>query len=246
MNRAKTKNSRTPSDKYWIIVPAAGLGRRMGAEIAKQYLRIGTKTILELTLDRLSQLDKIEKIILVLHPDDSSWKFLNHDQYKNVVTVVGDDERWKSVLNGLLYLQTLANDRDWVLVHDAVRPCVTVSDMKKLMATLSLDPVGGLLAAPVRETIKQSDANDIVIDTPDRNRLWLAGTPQMFRYGILMQAVTRVLENGSSVTDEASAVEAMGREVHLVKGRNDNIKVTHPEDLLLIEAVLALGQDLRS
>ncbi len=242
MSQAEINPTRATREKYWIIVPAAGVGRRMGAEVAKQYLRIGQATILELTLDRLSRLRNIEEIVLVLHPEDSSWKFLHHERYTNVTTVSGDDERYKSVLKGLAYLEPLAAEQDWVLVHDAVRPCVREADIHRLMA-LSSDSVGGLLAAPVRETIKQVSSG-VVERTVPREQLWLAATPQMFRYGILRRALHRAIDAGIQVTDEASAVEALGLRVKVVPGHPDNIKVTHPEDLALVAAILAAGQIL--
>lgn len=238
MDRSDAVNTNENKHKYWIIVPAAGLGKRMGASVAKQYLRINKKTILELTLDRLSLLEHIEKIILVLHPEDSSWKFLNTSGYQNVVTVDGGEERHHSVLNGLNYLREEADTDDWVLVHDAVRPCVAVSDIHSLMTNLPEDASGGLLACPVKETVKRGGGSDEVLATVDRSRLWLAATPQMFRFGVLCQALEAALEQGINVTDEASAVEALGHKVQLIQGRPDNIKITEPEDLNLVEFLL--------
>ncbi len=241
-------STQASTQKYWIIVPAAGLGKRMGASVAKQYLKINNKTILELTLDRLSQLSQIEKIILVLHPLDSIWQTLESSGYSKVVTVKGGSERADSVLNGLHYLQKLnppnvIDADDWVLVHDAVRPCVAIDDIDALVTHFSSEVnknvSGGILASPIMETVKQGKpGNDEINNTLDRSRLWLAATPQMFRFGILLEAIEAAISQDIQVSDEASAVEALGHTVKLIRGRKDNIKITSQEDLKLAEFIL--------
>lgn len=238
MDNITAKNKKRPQPHYWAIIPAAGMGRRMGTGVAKQYLRIGHRTVLELTVERLHKLGEIEAIVLVLSPFDSSWKFLNTSHFANIVTVAGGEERSLSVWNGLEHLRELAADDDWVLVHDAVRPCVAVSDIARLMSSLENDPVGGLLATPIKETVKKANKAGVIEETLDRKQLWLAATPQMFRYGILREAMEAALKRQVPVTDEASAVEAMGYPVRLIQGRADNIKITHPEDLKLAEFIL--------
>ncbi|MEX2367211.1 MAG: 2-C-methyl-D-erythritol 4-phosphate cytidylyltransferase [Pseudohongiellaceae bacterium] len=241
MDRQTEKKLEQNDCRYWAIIPAAGLGRRMGATVAKQYLRIDHRTILELTIERLHRIGRLEKIVLVLHPEDSSWTFLNTSHYSNIVTAAGGEERCHSVLNGLEYLKNEAADNDWILVHDAVRPCVSVGDIEKLISVLADDPVGGILASRVRETVKRA-GGDTILETLNREDLWLAATPQMFRYRILHDAMEAAIGNNLQATDEAAAVEAMGLNVKLVTGRSDNIKVTHPEDIELARFILEQEQ----
>lgn len=227
-----------PLERHWFIVPAAGVGRRMGADVAKQYLRIRGRTLLELTLDKLLRVEEAEAIVVALHPEDSSWTFLSSLHCVRIETVAGGDERNQSVLNALRQLRGRAAPLDWVLVHDAVRPCVALEDIQRLMARLAGDPIGGLLAAPVRETVKRV-RDGVVESTLDRSQLWLAATPQMFRYAVLLQALEQAQARGLAVTDEAAAVEAMGHPVRVVAGRADNIKITTPEDLVLVDFLLS-------
>ena len=153
--------------------------------------------------------------------------------------VTGGAERCHSVLNGLEALRQHADLTDWVLVHDAARPCLAVADLDRLMNELADDPVGGLLAAPVRDTLKQADSAGRVATTVDRSRLWHALTPQMFRLGRLRDALNAALARGLLVTDEAGAMEAAGFAPRLIEGRADNVKITRPEDLALAEFYLA-------
>jgi 2-C-methyl-D-erythritol 4-phosphate cytidylyltransferase len=150
----------------------------------------------------------------------------------------GGSERMQSVSNALALLEPFAAADDWVLVHDAVRPCVQASDARKLMQELRQERAGGLLALQVRETLKEGDERGFVQRTVDRSRIWQAATPQMFRFSVLQSALQQALADNRSVTDEAAAVEAAGLPVRLVTGRADNIKVTYPGDLALVAAVL--------
>ncbi|HCB14804.1 MAG TPA: 2-C-methyl-D-erythritol 4-phosphate cytidylyltransferase, partial [Gammaproteobacteria bacterium] len=152
--------------------------------------------------------------------------------------VTGGAERCHSVLNGLDALSEYAHPGDWVLVHDAARPCLTVSDLDRLLAELASDPVGGLLAIPVRDTLKQANASQRVTVTVDRSQLWHALTPQMFRLGVLRNALQVVMKSGLLVTDEATAMEVAGFAPRLIEGRADNLKITRPEDLALAEFYL--------
>jgi 2-C-methyl-D-erythritol 4-phosphate cytidylyltransferase len=152
--------------------------------------------------------------------------------------VTGGAERGQSVRNGLEALREWAGPDDWVLVHDAVRPCLCTEDLDRLLAELDDDPVGGLLAVPVRDTLKQADATGRVATTVDRAQLWHALTPQMFRLGLLCDALQSALARGLRVTDEAAAMEAAGFSPRLVEGRADNVKITRPEDLALAEFYL--------
>lgn len=217
---------------------AAGSGRRMAADIPKQYLRVVGKTVLEHSLDRVLALPVIAGGVLVLAPGDRRWAALNYRSDKPLWLAGGGGERAQSVYNGLQALAAHAAEDDWVLVHDAARPCVRQADLIRLCETIASDPVGGLLAVPVKDTLKQSNADFRVAATIDRNQLWQAQTPQAFRLAILRQALSATLQQGRLVTDEASAVEYLGLAARLVPGHDDNIKITTQEDILLAEFYL--------
>jgi 2-C-methyl-D-erythritol 4-phosphate cytidylyltransferase len=224
----------TQSAHFWVVVPAAGIGRRMHSEIPKQYLSIEGRSVLEHTLHRLSQHPAITEIVVALAADDPYWAKQHLDWVaRPITTVVGGNERCDSVLSGLRALAKRAQDSDWVLVHDAARPCVRVSDIHMLIKQCGTDAVGGLLAIPVRDTMKQANADGKVEKTVARDQLWHALTPQMFRYGKLVQALEQAQHQGVQVTDEAMAMELAGQQATLVEGHADNIKITRPEDLTL-------------
>jgi len=211
----------------------------MGAEIPKQYLSLAGHSVLEHTLHRLSMIPALSGILVVLGPDDTYWKHQRLDWVARPVdTVVGGETRSDSVLNGLLALASRASESDWVLVHDAARPCVRPRDIQTLISSCRDDPSGGLLARPVNDTMKQSDASGRVAATVARAHLWHALTPQMFRYGKLLHALQQARALGLEVTDEAMAMEAAGMPGRLVEGHADNIKITRPEDLALAEYYL--------
>lgn len=226
------------TSRYWGIVGAAGLGTRMKSDIPKQYLSLNGKTVLEHTLERLLSYPLFEKIVVVLRPDDSHWPTLSISNHLQVLTTTGGLERCHSVLQGLYALREKANENDWVLVHDAVRPCIRHSDIHKLTTQLADHPVGGVLGAPLRNTIKQTTVDRCGVITLDRSRLWEVFTPQMFRYGTLYHALHTAIDNNQAVTDEASAMELMGAMPALVEGRRDNIKITEPADLRLAQFFL--------
>jgi 2-C-methyl-D-erythritol 4-phosphate cytidylyltransferase len=225
------------SPAYWFVVPAAGSGRRMGSEKPKQYLQIQHKTILDYTLSRLLAVKQFAGIVLALDADDKEFFQSQYAQHEKIVCVVGGKERADSVLAGLIYLQDKIIDNDWVLVHDAARPCIRPDEIEQLQMQLKDDPVGGILAVPVADTLKCVEFNSI-LQTVDRSALWQAQTPQMFRYGVLYQSLTRALQNQQTITDEASAVELTGLTAKIVQGRSDNIKITRPADLDLAEFIL--------
>lgn len=222
---------------YFAIIPAAGAGLRMGAVVPKQYLTVQGKTILEYSIQALLNIDFIKKVVVVLAPSDTYWERLplSLTQHPRIITAVGAGERQDSVLNGLKVLPSETNSDDWVLVHDAARPCLTQQDVFQLKETLSRHPVGGLLGTPVRDTLKRCLPDGQVQETVCRQNLWHALTPQMFRYGILLNALQTALSKKQTVTDEASAIELSAGNPLVVPGRADNIKVTVPEDLLLVE-----------
>ena len=219
---------------FWAVVPAAGCGKRMQAETPKQYLRLGDKTVLEHTLNTLLGCERLAGVILVLSATDRHWPEIE-DRYKGraVETVTGGAERCHSVLNGLQQLAGKSEENDWVLVHDAARPCVRRSDIDILISTLETDAVGGVLGVPVADTMKRVDDRLRVTATVEREGLWHACTPQMFRAGMLRAALQQAIDKGCTVTDEASAMELAGYQLRMVQGHRDNIKITVPSDLAL-------------
>ena len=223
--------------RYFAVVPAAGIGSRMGAECPKQYLPLGSSTIIEQTLSRLLMLDGLERVVVPLNAKDEDWQTLSVANSPRIQSTLGGTERCDSVLAGLKALQGIAEDDDWVLVHDVARPCVRLKDIEALTAALADDEVGGILAVPVSDTIKQVTAKSID-KTVDRSVLWQAQTPQLFRYGILLKALSEAAVQGVTITDEASAIEWSGAVPKVVEGSRDNIKITCPEDLALAEYYL--------
>ncbi|MCK5876237.1 MAG: 2-C-methyl-D-erythritol 4-phosphate cytidylyltransferase [Candidatus Marithrix sp.] len=221
--------------KNWVIIPAAGIGSRMGSECPKQYLQLQGKTILQHTLERFN-LANIAGIVVCIAEHDTYWDELTFPM--QVIRANGGKERCHSVLNGLQVLQQYAQPDDWVLVHDAARPCIRQTDIENLITKLVAHPVGGLLGLPVRDTMKRSDAKSEIVATVEREKLWHALTPQMFRLELLFNALQAVLSNNELVTDEAQAVEKQGLKPLLVTGHADNIKITHPQDLVLAELYL--------
>jgi 2-C-methyl-D-erythritol 4-phosphate cytidylyltransferase len=218
--------------RFWGAVPAAGVGKRMGAATPKQYLEVRGKPVLQHTLERLLGVAEFSAVVVALGREDGYWPDLPFADHPRVLTAEGGKERADSVLSALDRLEGLAAPDDWVLVHDAARLCVTVSDIRKLMATLIDDPVGGILALPSSDTLKGVE-NGRIVDTVDRNHVWRALTPQMFRHGALRNALRQAAARGIGVTDEASALELQGQTPRIVEGRSDNLKITRPEDLAL-------------
>jgi len=223
------------SARYWAIVPAAGAGKRLGSAIPKQYLPLLGRPVIAHTLDTLLQHPRIDGAVVVVDSKDGWWPEIvaSLNLTKPLWRALGGAERCHSVLNGLKVLREQAEATDWVLVHDAARPCLSAADLDLLVNQLADDPVGGLLATPVRDTLKQADSSGRVNATVDRTHLWHAFTPQMFRLGDLHDALNAALARGLWVTDEAAAMEAAGFSPRLVQGRADNIKITRPEDLAL-------------
>ena len=224
--------------KYWAVVPAAGVGSRMQADRPKQYLPLCGKTVIEHTLGRLASHPLIEGVVVAVSDHDAYWSALNLSVYPNVFIAAGGKERCHSVANALEVLAGLANERDWVLVHDAARPCLHVDDIQLLITELADNPVGGLLGLPVADTVKRTDSNGRVQETVNRVNLWRALTPQMFRLGQLRDALQRATNDGFIVTDEASAMEYVGLTPQMVAGRADNLKITLPADLKLAQMYL--------
>lgn len=219
---------------YIALVPAAGSGTRFGGPSPKQYLQLLGRPLMWYTLHTLSQVKAIDQVALVLSPQDEWFDGFEWDIPKLIVYRVGGATRAESVYRGLAKLALPATD--WVLVHDAVRCCVSLAAIERLLGELAEDAVGGLLALPVPDTIKRVDAELRVSSTLSRHGLWLAQTPQMFRAGTLWRALSgRTLDN---ITDEASAIELIGLQPRLVQGEATNFKVTWPHDLVLAQAIL--------
>ena len=227
--------------RHWILVPAAGADKRLGASIPKQYLTLLGRPIIAHTLTTLLEHPCIAGAVVAVDAADRWWPGIAAAlaTAKPVLTATGGAERCHSVLNGLKVLRGQALPQDWVLVHDAARPCLRETDLDRLLGELSDDPIGGLLAAPVRDTLKQADTTGRSETTVDRSRLWHALTPQMFRLQPLHDALRSALARGLLVTDEAAAMEAAGFSPRLVEGRADNLKITRPEDLALAEFFLS-------
>ena len=228
----------TTQNSIWAIVPAAGTGRRMGGEVPKQYLPLQGKTVIEHTLERLLQLESITGIIVALNQLDNRFSQLPISQHAKIHTVIGGKERSDSVLSALNSLQKKAKLSDWILVHDAARCCILPEKVQTLLQTLASDEVGGILGVPASDTLKQVNSEQKILTTLDRQTVWQAQTPQMFRFSLLRDALQQAQHYERAITDEASAVELAGFESSMVMGHHDNIKITHPEDLAIAAAIM--------
>ena len=226
--------------KIIALVPAAGTGTRFGDALPKQYLDIAGRPLLFHTLLALSKISRIDGITVVLSPDDGHWKFFSAHWallgLKVTTAMVGGKSRGETINNGLNAIADGLNMKtdDWVMVHDAARPCIRPELIEQFIDELEDDPIGGLLALPVNDTIKFDDGNLRVKTTIPREGLWRAQTPQMFRFSLLRDALTRCPE----ATDEAQAIEALGSQPKLVMGDSANLKVTYAPDLKLARMLL--------
>jgi 2-C-methyl-D-erythritol 4-phosphate cytidylyltransferase len=218
---------------HWSIIPAAGVGKRMGAAVPKQYLPLAGRPVIDHTLERILLHPRIDGVYIALGAEDGWWPDSEYADHPDLVRVTGGEERCHSVLNALEALAQRARPDDWVLVHDAARPCVRRADLTRLVDQLQAHPVGGLLGMPVRDTMKRTDDHGVIRETVARDNLWHAFTPQMFRVGMLHAALSRALAAGIAVTDEAGAMEWAGHRPVMVAGSPDNLKITRPEDLAL-------------
>ena len=224
---------------FWVIVPAAGTARRMGGAVPKQYLTLAGRPVIEWSLAPFLARTDLAAIVVVLAASDERWPQTDLAGHAKIVsTITGGAERMDSVLAGLRVLATRAAATDWVLVHDAARPCFSSADLERLLDQLGDDEVGGLLAAPVVDTLKRANPDGRVDQTVPRDQLWRALTPQMFRFDLLRRALESAVASGRAVTDEAQAVETLGLQPKLVAGDADNIKITLPEDLPRAERIL--------
>jgi len=243
---------------YWLVMPAAGAGRRFGGPVPKQHAPLAAATLLEVALRPFLNDARCGGGVLVMAQDDRQREALRQRLPPKFEFAVGGAQRAHSVLNGLAALASRAASQDWVLVHDAVRPCLSAGDLEHLLQALSRHPLGGLLAVPVADTVKQAELGpdtDASAEcaalaggahtrgcaaTVSRETLWLAQTPQMFRYRPLLQAMQQALASGRVPTDEAQAMEWQGTKPRLVAAQDLNMKVTNAADLQLAAAILAL------
>jgi 2-C-methyl-D-erythritol 4-phosphate cytidylyltransferase len=230
--------------QYSVVVPAAGIGKRMKSDNPKQYMYIAGKTIIEHTLTGLLEHSQVNRVIVVINPDDKSFAQLPIANHPSIEVVEGGQERCDSVLAGLNYLP---NDEEWVLVHDAARPCFNQKDLTSLLQLAEHGSTGGILATPVRDTMKLAvsvkvNGQNIIKKTESRENLWHALTPQFFKLASLKKALNEANKQNTSITDEASAIEFLGEKVVLVEGCASNIKITQPEDLMLAEFYLTQKQ----
>lgn len=229
------------ADGIWGLIPAAGVGLRMGSATPKQYLALRGRPVILHTLERLCHYPRLSGIMVGVSSQDRHWQSCETEAEqlpKFLGTYPGGETRSHTVLNGLKALAAHAHDSDWVLVHDAVRPCVRLSDIDALVNAVESGDEGGLLALPVADTVKRADKTGRVETTVSRESLWRALTPQMFRIGALRGALQQALAAGSEITDEAAAMEAVGGKPRLIAGHADNIKITIPGDLTLAELFL--------
>ncbi|MDD4881751.1 MAG: 2-C-methyl-D-erythritol 4-phosphate cytidylyltransferase [Gallionellaceae bacterium] len=225
--------------RYFALLPAAGIGARMGSDGPKQYLSLAGRTMLWHAIHAFEAMAAVERCYVVLAPDDGHWD--RHDWSgltKLAVLRCGGATRAETVLNGLRAVAGEVGPDDWVLVHDAARPCVSIRLLDRLLGELADDGVGGILAAPVADTLKREGDGGRILETVPRAGLWAAQTPQMFRHGLLLQALEHA---GTAVTDEASAVEALGLSPRLVESDMTNLKVTWPRDVEVAEWLLSKG-----
>ena len=231
--------------KIWAIVPAAGIGRRMHSSVPKQYLKIHGRTLMEHAIERLLSVSALEKIVVVIHPNDMLYKAIDLLRIDRVLVVTGGKSRYYSVLNGLTVLTDFADTKDWVMVHDVARPCIRTSDLDDLVEQLTDHCVGGLLGMPVRDTMKRIASNREVTETINRETFWHAFTPQMFRINLLYELLKKALNDNITITDEASVMEYAGFSPLMIEGHSDNIKVTHGADLALAALYIQQQAKLR-
>lgn len=227
----------------FAVIPAAGSGSRFDADELKQYALLHATTVLERSAAILLKLPALKKLVIAIHTNDTRAASLSGLQDARVQFVVGGETRADSVLSALTALQSVAADDDWVLVHDAARPCLTEKHLRLLIDTLSQDAVGGILAVPTTDTLKQVE-NSAVTKTVDRSAIWQAQTPQIFRFKLLFDALQQARIEKKNITDEASALELVGHAVKIVEGTRSNIKITYPEDLSLAAFYLERGESV--
>jgi 2-C-methyl-D-erythritol 4-phosphate cytidylyltransferase len=225
------------SDRFFGLIPAAGVGERIGHATPKQYLQLLGRPMLYHSVKALLASGRIATVFVVLSPADLEFRQHDWRDFGERIAPLycGGATRHDSVLNGLVAASSTVDPEDWVLVHDAARPCLGQNELRRMLDTLAADEVGGILAVPVADTLKRGGADGRIQATESREHLWQAQTPQMFRHGLLLHALSRT----ATLSDEAGAVEAFGLKPKLVQGNAANLKVTYAEDLQLAERILA-------
>ena len=223
----------------WAVVPAAGRGTRFGGEVPKQYLQVGGRPLLAYTLDALLAHPAVAGVVVALAADDPWWPGWSDHAGKPVLTCTGGASRAASVLAAMAALPESVRADDFVLVHDAARPNLAPADLDRLLEQGRADPVGAILAAPVRDTLKRAGDDGGIDRTEPRERLWRAFTPQLFRRMQLSRALAAAHAAGIAITDESMAMERQGLRPLLIEGSEDNFKVTTPADLARFEYVLS-------
>ena len=225
------------SERFFGLIPAAGAGERMGLATPKQYLELLGRPLLYHSVKALLASGRIDTVFVVLAPGDGEFRQHAWAEFGDRIAPLycGGATRHDSVLNGLVAASSTAQPDDWMLVHDAARPCLGQHELQRMLEELAADEVGGILGVPVADTLKRADPAGRKPTTEPREHLWQAQTPQMFRHGLLLHALSRT----AKMTDEAGAIEALGLKPKLVQGSTTNLKVTYPEDLQLAETILA-------
>ena len=223
-------NQKLPTN-YFGIVAAGGSGARLNAGTPKQYLEINKRSLLEISITALVNSVNFKKLVVVVPKSDMEKCRFLREKFEHIELVTGGSTRCESVFEGLKFLDSQSKADDWCLVHDAARPCVQTKDILELIAGLKNSNTGGILAAPVIDTLKRINDQSQIEQTIDRANLWKAFTPQMFRYGVLFESISSVIKNGIVVSDESQALEKMGQSVSIVRGSSENIKITYPEDI---------------
>ena len=224
------------SERYYGLIPAAGVGERMGAGRPKQYIELLGRPLIYHSVKALLADARVDTVFVVLAPDDQHFKQFPWGEFGERVAPLycGGATRHDSVLNGLVAASSTVEPEDWILVHDAARPCLGEKELRRMLDELSGDEIGGILGVPVADTLKRADADARIQATEAREQLWQAQTPQMFRHGLLLQALSRT----AKLSDEAGAVESLGLKPRLVQSSAANLKVTFPEDLQLAQSIL--------
>lgn len=220
------------------LLPAAGQSLRFGGTIIKQYASLLGRPVMAHSIRAVQQHPSVLAITVAISADDGLYEELIRPDFPELHTVHGGDCRARTVLNGLRWIAGHDPHSDWVLVHDAARPCLPADALDRLVSQAESSGNGAILALPVSDTLKQADAEGRVAGTIDRQMLWAAQTPQLFPLRALLESLTAMLQFGQLPTDEAQAMERSGHPVQLVNGSADNIKITRPEDLAIAEAIL--------
>ena len=230
--------------KRVVIIPASGKGLRMNNPTPKQYLKLDNGlTVLDTAIDQLLKTPFFDQALVVLDPSDHYWSQSIHIHNKKILLCSGGKARSDSVRNALLSLKNELNDHDWVFVHDAVRPCVQLDDIRRLYASVVVEKsIGGVLGCPAIETVKQAGSGQYITKTLMRENIYLAQTPQVFRYKTLLMGYYFCLHNNITVTDESSAVEALDHQPIIIEGDRKNIKITNQADMMLANYFLSLNK----